>query len=69
MTRIKVTVARLPEPRREGDWHDSPLRWQVQGPEAQIQLFSTKKDAQGFARLVRDVGDHHRACALYSRLT
>ena len=48
-----ITVSKLDTPRYEGDWHDAPLRWSVEGPGAELQLFSTKKWADLYARIRR----------------
>lgn len=48
-----ITVSRLDCFERSGDWHDKPLRWRVDGPGAEVQKFSTKKDAERYARLRR----------------
>lgn len=45
---MKLTITRLERPEHCGDWHDKPLRWVVTG--AEIQKFSTKKDAMLWAR-------------------
>lgn len=37
-----------------GDWHDKPLRYRVTGPNAEIQKFSTKKDAERYSRIRRN---------------
>lgn len=42
---MEIEVVALPFPLRDGDWHDRPLRWKVQGPGNEVQNFVTKKDA------------------------
>jgi hypothetical protein len=44
-----------------GDWHDKPLRYEVRGPDAELQLFSTKKDAMKYASLRRRAATQHEA--------
>jgi hypothetical protein len=39
-----------------GDWHDKPLRWSVVWG-SKNQLFSTKKNAERYARIWRRCGD------------
>lgn len=47
---MKPTIAKLGSAEHCGDWHDKPLRYIVTGlPE--VQKFSTKKDAEKWARL------------------
>lgn len=48
-----ITVSKLDCFERSGDWHDKPLRWRVGGPGAEVQKFSTRKDAEQYARLRR----------------
>lgn len=54
------TIHRLACPVHCGDWHDKPLKWQVNWPGHQLspngQRFSTKKDAITFARLWKKAG-------------
>lgn len=48
-----ITISKLDCFERSGDWHDKPLRWRVDGPGAEVQKFSTRKDAEQYARLRR----------------
>ena len=48
-----IRIEKLETPIHEGDWHDPPSRWQVIGPNKEIQRFSTKAQAQDYARLRR----------------
>lgn len=48
-----ITVSKLDCFERSGDWHDKPIRWRVDGPGAEVQKFSTRKDAELYARLRR----------------
>ena len=36
-----------------GDWHDKPLKWEVKGPAAEVQNFSTKANAIMYAKIRR----------------
>lgn len=57
----QITVSQMPFPKHEGDWHDRPLRWTVNGPANEVQNFSTKKDAMKFASLRRRSTDYSTA--------
>ena len=46
-----VRIEKLARPYRDGDWHDAPLRWSVIGPAAEVQNFSTRKDARTYKRI------------------
>ena len=48
---VKLTISKLATPVRCGDWHDRPLKWEVNG--AEKQLFATKKDALLWAKIRR----------------
>lgn len=52
-----IIVSRLPQPEHAGDWHDKPLRWSVDGPREECQKFSTRKDAEAYARIRRRSSD------------
>lgn len=59
-TTMQLTVSKLPRPEHCGDWHDRPLRWIVTG--AEIQKFSTKRDAQQWAKCRRGSASFTEAC-------
>lgn len=45
-----TTITPIIPPEHSGDWHDKPLKWQVNGlPE--VQKFPTKKDARMWIRI------------------
>jgi len=48
-----ITISPLAKPIYSGDWHDKPLRWSVDGPNTEVQQFSTKKDATLYRRIRR----------------
>lgn len=49
----KVTVSKLDRAEYSGDWHDKPLKWIVKTGVKECQKFSTKKDADFYAKLRR----------------
>lgn len=49
----KVCVTKLDHPERSGDWHDKPLKWKATGPNNEIQKFSTRQDAETYAKFRR----------------
>lgn len=61
---MNITISRLDRPERYGDWHDKPLKWQVLGPATEVQKFSTRKEAELYARLRRKT-DQPNAIRLY----
>lgn len=63
-----VKVTRMERERHAGDWHDKPLRWQVTGPDSELQQFSTKRDATLYARIRRRSRDFNSASNEYVRL-
>lgn len=48
---MKITIERLATPIQSGDWHDPALKWAVNGPGDERQLFSTR----AWARQYRDI--------------
>jgi hypothetical protein len=63
----KITVTKMEKPEQSGDWHDQPVRWQVNGPKTEVQKFSTKADATLYARLRRNSSDFNEASEAYLR--
>lgn len=55
-------------PEASGDWHDKPSRYAVKGPGAEVQKFSTKKDAQKYASLRRKAATQTEAGDAFVRL-
>ena len=55
------------EPEHHGDWHDKPLRYSVRGPGAEVQKFSTKKEAQRYASIRRRSADRQAAYHTYAQ--
>ena len=55
--RPKVNIARLERPVHAGDWHDAPSRWEAAGPANERQIFSTRKEAEKYARIRRRSAD------------
>ena len=53
----KVTVERLQQVEHQGDWHDKPLKWKAVGPGSELQKFSTKEEAQAYAKIRRQTKD------------
>jgi hypothetical protein len=48
-----------------GDWHDPLLRWIVEGPGNEAQLFSTKKEAILYAQIRQHAGSQLEAINSY----
>lgn len=61
----KVTISAIPW-EYVGDWHDRPLRWEVRGPNGELQKFSTKKWAEKYAALRRSSVTEHEAGARFA---
>ena len=57
----KITITKLQHAIRSGDWHDAPLRWSVNGPLTERQLFATKRDATVYKRLRKTAKNDHQA--------
>jgi len=51
--KIQITVSKLERAEYSGDWHDKPLKWAAVGPGAELQKFSTRREAESYARLRR----------------
>lgn len=51
---MKIEVKRLENEVRMGDWHDKPLKWETLGPDAERQIFSTKKDAKLYRKFRKE---------------
>jgi hypothetical protein len=62
-----IRIEKLETPEHDGDWHDKPLRWIVNGPRKEGQKFSTKKDATLYAAIRRDSGDQQEAINRFVR--
>ena len=62
-----ITVTRLDQPYHSGDWHDKPLAWAVDGPGLEVQHFSTRKNAELYARCRRKASGMNEASNLYCR--
>lgn len=64
--KLKITVSRLKHAEQCGDWHDKPLKWTASGPGTEVQKFSTRKDAEHYAKLRRHLteSESHSAFAL-----
>jgi len=61
-----ITIAKLERfDYSQGDWHDAPLRYAVNGPSSECQKFSTKKAAQKYASLRRRSSDQSAAIKAY----
>lgn len=45
---MNITVNKMERSEHCGDWHDKPLKWIVNGPNAERQKFSTKKEALSY---------------------
>lgn len=63
---MKVTVSRLPSSIGSGDWHDRPLRWMAKGPGREVQHFSTRKEADAYARIRRASGSEFEAVVTFA---
>lgn len=62
-----TTITPIIPPEHSGDWHDKPLKWQVNGlPE--VQKFCTKKDAQAWIRIRKKVSSFNEASVLWLKL-
>lgn len=64
---MKIAVSKLPTREFSGDWHDAPLKWQVAGPDTELQKFSTKREAQHYASIRRKSASFNEACATFGR--
>lgn len=62
-----ITIEAI-KPEAWGDWHDKPLRYAVKGPGAEVQKFSTKKDALKYASIRRKAATQAEAGSLFVRL-
>jgi len=60
-----IKVVQLETEIHDGDWHDAPLRWSVQGPGSELQNFETKKKALKYASIRRKSSDSNAACNAY----
>lgn len=60
-----ITVSPI-RPEASGDWHDKPLRWLVAGPAAEVQKFSTRKDAEKYKSLRRRAASQQIAGRLFA---
>lgn len=56
-----IKVVKAERPTFAGDWHDKPLRWRVEGPSQEVQMFSTRKDAETYAKHRRNSPDYTEA--------
>ena len=65
MNKIKLTITKLERAEHNGDWHDRPLRWQVAGPDNELQKFSTKAEATLYAKIRRASVDAAQASRHY----
>jgi hypothetical protein len=61
----KPIVERLPSPVHCGDWHDKPAKWQTRWG-SKNQIFSTRKDAERYARVWRRVGYTNEIGAIHA---
>lgn len=62
---MQIQVQQLATEIHDGDWHDKPLRWTVQGPASEVQNFSTKKDAMKYASCRRKSADFNAATTAF----
>ena len=60
-----ITITKLSSPVHSGDWHDAPLKWSVNGPLTERQLFATKRDATIYKRLRRSAQSVQAATRAY----
>lgn len=60
-----IRIERLARPIHEGDWHDTPLKWEVIGPGDELQRFSTRDDARRYRRIRRRSASFNEACNAY----
>ena len=58
---MQITIEQMPSLEYAGDWHDKPLKWIVKGPNAEVQKFSTKRDATLYRRCRKASKDMHEA--------
>ena len=63
---MKIKVKKLDKPIRSGDWHDKPLRWVSEGPNAECQLFATKNDALKYSSIRRKTNTQAEAIKKFS---
>lgn len=63
---MKITIERMARPERSGDWHDKPLRWAVKTG-AEVQRFSTKKEAERYRRVRRKSASDVEAIKRFSQ--
>ena len=60
-----MIIEKLPHAVHAGDWHDKPLKWQVKGPGAELQRFSTLKDAKLWRKSRRMAGTFNGGMKLF----
>lgn len=61
-----ITIQKMEKPRRDGDWHDAPLRWEVNGPGDELQQFSTRADARLWRKCRRVAPDYATASRAFA---
>lgn len=67
----KFVIEKLQHPEHSGDWHDKPLKWVAlcAADSAFTQKFSTRKDAELWARIANRHADFNGACAAWATAT
>ncbi len=65
--KMKFTLTKLAHPIHSGDWHDRPGKWQVNGPESEMQTgFPTRKEAEMYAKCRRHSTSANEAGSKFS---
>ena len=65
---MKITVQKLETPVYSGDWHDPPLKWSVNGPGEEVQLFYTKANALMYKKVRPRAANMAEASYLYGKM-
>jgi hypothetical protein len=62
---MNIIIEKLPHPERHGDWHDPLIKWAVRGPGAEVQKFSTLKEANSYSVCRRHAASQSEAIHCY----
>lgn len=62
-----IKITQLFRIEASGDWHDAPLKWQVAGPNQEVQKFGRKADAKLYAKIRRKASTQAEAINAFVR--
>lgn len=65
---MKIKLEKLDKPVQSGDWHDPALKWTVNGPGAEVQMFYTKVDAQKYKKARKQSKNQNDAIFKWMRM-